>query len=80
MCDTGSDHCVCQLPEPMDEQLAAWLAEFEGEWRPATAVEFSQTLPDELEWQRLLALAELVRIDLQRSGRSGGELRLETCL
>jgi predicted Ser/Thr protein kinase len=67
------------LPDDLRETLEAWLVEFAGSWNESRLAARVRELPAGPPL-RLLALAEMVKIDLVRQWRSGRQIHLEAYL
>jgi serine/threonine protein kinase len=70
---------LADLSDNDRQELEAWLVEFDQRWETGLLVNRVQQIPPGSSW-RLPALAEMVKIDLERQWARGHEISLESYL
>ncbi len=70
---------LAELSDSDRRELEAWLVEFEQRWETGILVNRADQIPPGSSW-RLPALAEMVKIDLERQWARGHEISLESYL
>src|SRR5206468_1386789 len=70
---------VVDLSDDDRQELEAWQIDFEQQWDDGLLPERAKRIPSDSSW-RLPALAEMVKVDLERQWQRGNRISLESYL